>query len=952
MSTKIVLLAIIITAGSFFASTASAQSVYTWNGSQDSDWTESWNWDGDVGATNGTYNARLNVYGGTLIYTSALGSTTYAASGGTTYGRGLVMGGTSTMEIQGGSFSTAGSGSDILALNEGTSTLTINGGNFTSGTAGLSLGWSGGGNSILNVESGTATVSTITVGAASGRTASVNLTGGTLAVNGFATGSGTSTILLDGGTLQARQNNASFIGSGLNSLLVGGDGAIIDTNGYNITIAKGLTPAAASTGGLTTNGEGILTLLGINTYTGHTAINAGTLSIASTDSLPGWDTAGRYSVAAGAALAVGNSVADADIAAIAGTGNFSAGSSIGFDTRDGGRSFSGGLTGSLGMVKAGANTLTLTGSNSHSGDTDVLAGVLALEHGSALGSGSVSVNDGTRIELSGGVTVAGVGATTLAGNGGNYYGALHSASGDNSWSGSIHLEQDARVGGSADAILRLSGRITGTSFMARSGDTGTIIEFSNDSNDFDELRIFNPTIRLAGGDNRLPVDSSVVFDSTGNLDLGGNDQILAGLSSSVSATRIVGNSSTTSDSVLTITGTSTFGGRLRDSISDGTRTTGLTVVNGAVFTLSNNQNDFTGDATIESGSVLNIAGSTGQLSGGGTIANEGVLRFAQTTGIGTDMYMDKLISGTGSVEIAPTSVAINVFTAENTYSGGTTIDAFAVRLGGSSQMLGSEIVSGPLGTGLISVIDGQITPNDSENERTLHNPITVNNELRLGSTVALAKMTLAGDISGDGNVMINSGGVVELSGSNTHSGGTTVGAGTLDLTGSLTSAVTVDSGATLSGTGILGGGATINSGATLSPGASPGEMTLGGDLTLDGADLAIDIWGDGGGGSDHDLVTFSAGSLILSSSPTITVDLNGFDPALGRSYTIISGFSEMSGVWDEVVDVLNKPLNWDSSGKSFRIDTGSVMLTVIPEPNTLGLLLVIAAAALLRRLRI
>ncbi len=272
------------------------------------------------------------------------------------------------------------------------------------------------------------------------------------------------------------------------------------------------------------------------------------------------------------------------------------------------------------MVKAGANTLTLTGSNSHSGDTDVLAGVLALEHGSALGSGSVTVNDSSRIELSGGITVTGIGTTNLTGHGGNFFGALHSASGDNSWGGAIHLEQDARVGGSADAILRLSGQITGTSFMARSADTSTIIEFSNDSNDFDELRIFNPTIRLAGGDNRLPVDSSVVFDSTGNLDLGGNDQTLAGLTSSVSATRIVGNSSTTSDSVLTITGTSTFGGRLTDTIGDGTRTTGLTVANGAVFTLSNSANDLTGDITIESGSVLNIAGTTGQLTGGGTIA--------------------------------------------------------------------------------------------------------------------------------------------------------------------------------------------------------------------------------------------------------------------------------------------------------------------------------------------
>jgi hypothetical protein len=156
--------------------------------------------------------------------------------------------------------------------------------------------------------------------------------------------------------------------------------------------------------------------------------------------------------------------------------------------------------------------------------------------------------------------------------------------------------------------------------------------------------------------------------------------------------------------------------------------------------------------------------------------------------------------------------------------------------------------------------------------------------------------------------------------------------------------------------GAIGDGALkavmMNAGLALSPGASPGTLTLDGNLTLDGADLLIDIWGDGGAGVDHELVSFSSGSLSLLNAPTIKVDLNNtFDPALDSSYTIISGIVGWSGDWNSLVVVENAPAEWTSSGKSFRIDQGSVMLTVIPEPNTLGLLLVIGAAAILKKLR-
>ncbi|MEI9806046.1 MAG: autotransporter-associated beta strand repeat-containing protein [Pseudolabrys sp.] len=57
--------------------------------------------------------------------------------------------------------------------------------------------------------------------------------------------------------------------------------------------------------------------------------------------------------------------------------------------------------GSWGVIKTGTGTLTLSNANTYSGGTTVTGGTLTISNNSALGSGAVSLQDGTTLQLNG-----------------------------------------------------------------------------------------------------------------------------------------------------------------------------------------------------------------------------------------------------------------------------------------------------------------------------------------------------------------------------------------------------------------------------------------------------------------------------------------------------------------------------------------------------------------------
>jgi autotransporter-associated beta strand protein len=127
-----------------------------------------------------------------------------------------------------------------------------------------------------------------------------NLNGGTLSVSNIlaANTAGTSTFNFNGGTLKPTATTATFL-QGLSAAGVKSGGAIIDTAGFDVTIAQALVNNGVDAdGGLTKNGNGILTLTGANTYTNNTTVNAGTLAL----SQPALSSVGTVTIASGAML--------------------------------------------------------------------------------------------------------------------------------------------------------------------------------------------------------------------------------------------------------------------------------------------------------------------------------------------------------------------------------------------------------------------------------------------------------------------------------------------------------------------------------------------------------------------------------------------------------------------------------------------------------------------------
>lgn len=250
------------------------------------------------------------------------------------------------------------------------------------------------------------------------------LGGGTLIAGSVIGGAGTSNFKFNGGTLQPSGANSAFF-QGMTGAIVQTGGALINTNGNNVSIAQNLLHDAALgatlDGGLVKNGGGTLTLSGASTFTGGATLAAGTIQLASAATVNSGAIAsgplgiGTLTLAGGTLQDDGSARMIPNNVAITGNVAFSsaAAGSLVLDSTGlsapstvtlsnsptltvGNNTTINDVVSGAGqaLTKSGSGTLALGGANSYSGPTTVTAGTLRI-NGSLAAASAVSVNGGT-----------------------------------------------------------------------------------------------------------------------------------------------------------------------------------------------------------------------------------------------------------------------------------------------------------------------------------------------------------------------------------------------------------------------------------------------------------------------------------------------------------------------------------------------------------------------------
>jgi fibronectin-binding autotransporter adhesin len=469
-------------------------------------------------------------------------------------------------------------------------------------------------------------------GSISGAGALTKTGAGTLTLTGTNTYSGGTTIqagilsINDDSALgtdpSTAQTNITFSGSGtlragagftLNSnrgiLVNSGKTATIDTQSYTMTIDG----VISGSGAVTKQGTGTLTLSGVNTYTGSTTINAGTLALRANNANTIGNTSSVTINGSSAVLDIdgcNNSTGPITLQNGAISGTTGVLSSSAYNVQNG--TISAILGGGGALTKSMYGTVTLNGNNSYIGATIINHGVLSISSASNLGADGLTFNGGTlRVTAS-----CAINKTTTI----------------NIWGGTFDIN-------GANTTLNNSSIISGAGSLTKTG-AGTL-SLSGTNTSFSGGTTINAGTLQIGNSFAPGTDGLTV--NGGTLDLNGN---------SISVSSLTGNSglitdnsgSTSSTTTLTVnttaTNSPTFAGSMQETINK--NKLALIKTGNGTLTLSGT-NAYSGGTTISAG-TLEIT-PTGTL-GSGQVVDNGKLYFNLD---GASYTMTNEISGSGEI---------------------------------------------------------------------------------------------------------------------------------------------------------------------------------------------------------------------------------------------------------------------------------------------------------------
>ncbi|MBN8942896.1 MAG: autotransporter domain-containing protein [Rhizobiales bacterium] len=366
------------------------------------------------------------------------------------------------------------------------------------------------------------------------------------------------------------------------------------------------------------------------------------------------------------------------------------------DTAGNNATMAGAITGTGGLIKVGAGTLTLSGASSYLGATLIYVGTLRAGAANAFSASSAyTVASGAILDLNG----------------------FNQTIGSLTGAGSVTLGAATLTAGGDNSSTPFSGTITGTGGLTKTG-TGTLT-LSGANGYFGATLVDAGTLR-AGAVNAFSASSAVTVASGAILDLAGFNQTIASLSGAGgvtlgAATLTAGgdNSSTpfsgtiigsggltkTGTGTLTLSGASTYGGPTLVSagglVVDGSITSAVTVQSGALL----------GGHGAVGNLIMNGTLSPGNSIGTITVNGHATLAAGSTTIIEVSAVAADRINVTGTASLAG---GLHLVAVGSGFSFGTQYTLLSAA-GGLSGSFNPVAVTGTFGPAITTVLSYGLT---------------------------------------------------------------------------------------------------------------------------------------------------------------------------------------------------------------------------------------------------
>ncbi|MBP6931266.1 MAG: autotransporter-associated beta strand repeat-containing protein, partial [Candidatus Pacebacteria bacterium] len=685
---------------------------------------------------------------------------------------------------------------------------------------------------------------------------------GNNSLTGLITVTALTRIISDGGTtLTVDEKGLYFSGSA--NLTIGGEGN---------TVFTPTAPIYGTSGNLTKNDTGVLTIESFSNFAGTTNLLRGEVVLSGSGAIPG----SGITIGSGGTLTLDNS-STTILDRISDTYSF---------TMNGGNfnfigNASGAASETVGALTSttGHNIVTVTPGSG--GSTIMRFGSLSRSAGSSLlfrgtNLGSTPASGVSTIMFTSAPTVVGAGGSA----GTSTASIIKGVFGDNSLSGSgsdmvvynlgntngIRLLNSAGFSGeyaftlATNANVKLSGNVA-----ASTASINSLI-----SNGYD-ITNASATITMASAS----LAGNILINSTNNI-AGSNTtigittfelNILSTASSTISAvigTAAAGSLAVSGPGNVTLSATNLFTGAtnvnnatLTYGVSNALSTGGINVVGGTLDIAGNS--DTVGAIVLQNGT---ITGGAGILSGSSYSFREGTV--------------SAILNGSGNVTVVTTNApvdAVVILTRDNTYTGTTTITSGILKLGAAGGSTNTPL--GTTGGGTLIANGGALDLNG----------------YTLGTSEPITSLAGTGfGLSGSSNVgaIMNSGAVASFSGSLNLTAAARINAdaGALTISGNASGnfALTFGGFSNINYSGVRSGTSTIVKDGINTLTLSNGNSSYSGVTTISAG--TVKIGAISVGGTNSPLGTAAGGTTVALGS---RLDLNGFNLGIAEPITSLNG---------------------------------------------------------------